>query len=34
MNIAEVHKRLKPIFKGVCGDRYDATKMLMANWIN
>ena len=28
MNIAEVNKRLKPIFEKVCGDRYDATKCL------
>ena len=28
MNVAEVNKRLKPIFEKVCGDRYDATKCL------
>ena len=28
MNIAEIHKRLKPIFEEVCGDRYDTTKCL------
>lgn len=28
MSIAEVNKRLKPIFKEVCGDRYDTTKCL------
>ena len=28
MNIAEVNKRLKPIFEKVCGDRYNATKCL------
>ena len=28
MNIVEVHKRIKPIFKEVCGDIYDDTKCL------
>ena len=28
MNIAELNKRLKPIFEKVCGDRYDTTKCL------
>ena len=28
MNIVELNKRLKPIFKEVCGDRYDAAKCL------
>ena len=28
MNIVELNKRLKPIFKEVCGDRYDTIKCL------
>ena len=28
MDLAELHKRLKPIFEEVCGDRYDTTKCL------
>ena len=28
MNIVELNKRLKPIFKEVCGDRYDTKKCL------
>ena len=28
MDIAELQKRLKPIFEKVCGDRYDTTKCL------
>ena len=28
MDIAELQKRLKPIFEEVCGDRYDTIKCL------
>lgn len=28
MDIAELQKRLKPIFEEVCGDRYDTAKCL------
>ena len=28
MNVAEVNKRLKPIFEKVCGNRYNITKCL------